>query len=507
MFQFKHYRTSLAADRSRVLRDLPRELRAVHILLAGNIDNYLLITSVPFSGTIGSGSFDKIQALKLALKRELNVNVDLWDGLEISALLLQYPRIAATFFEDSKRTPEVQRRWSPTLAALTSTHASALDDETFYLLLSALLGSGRYVFGPDSDSELFQAYLSGEYLGLQDALVRLNQHLRHRPLPSSPEAQRAVAWVVLTNAAVAARIGKARAALRMLGRIRQQAVADSELAAWILNVESIALGKLDRSREYRLATDAAIRMADAAGHAWIAKSALLRELHKINWAANEQGIPVVSQDLEAAITDVLQRPGYVSEEEREHLLAQSDAYLALHYTWQPYEWPDAERSIYSAETRFKALGDVSETTRMTSERGRLYLLANEYERAQDILAAACRQRVLAGEYPRARYDLLWLGQAYSRRSRWLEAEICFTLTLSIHDQIYRGRKIDASVITTIFSELHACEPTLLTIARRRRLRLEDLAGWVASSTRMSEEEAAALFDLQRLRHLIAQLAA
>jgi hypothetical protein len=309
--------------------------------------------------------------------------------------------------------------------------------------------------------------------------------------------------VILVQSAVAARIGHPRRALRLVNAIDKLGARDPELRAWCWNIRSIALGKLERSVAYLAATDQTVRFAREAGNTWLSQSAELRRIHKKDWATAERGQQLSDGELEGAVRAAVEDAESLTASELRHLRAQQDAYLALHYTWDPRTVDLAERAILSAESRFGDLGDNSELARMYSERGRLYLLSDTAEGAAAALRTGLRRRLEGGEYPRARYDLIWLGKALLQTGRDVDGETCLWLVLSIHSQIYGNSQVDGGVIRDAKLGLDAAPHAIAKLGRRRVLDKEYLSSLVQTATGLNPTETLSLIDLGRLREVIA----
>lgn len=511
VFQFKHYTGQLATSRSRVLRDLRSELGSLIATSETRIDNYVMLTSVPFSGAAGTGLHDRVAALIQELSSATSVKIDVWDGLEIVSLLIQHSAIARRFFSDGSGSRPSEPSASVEATSyrlLTSARANSFDDETFFALLDEVVGHDLWVFSPGSNSPLWRVYLQANYLDLSDSLDGLLRQVsaRSKYWSGSTAIQRTIAWIMLARAATAARLGKPRETLRFIKRIRSLHISDPELDAWCWNVRSIAYGKLEDESLYRASTERAITSATEAGNLWLAFTVDLRRLHKASWAAAERSEPMANSQFESDVRGVLVSTADLSGEETTHVRAQEDAYLALQYTWQPSSWDLAERAILSAQSRFEVIGDASELARMASEHGRLFLLSSTAGSAVTALRSGLRRRLYGGEYPRARYDLLWLGQALSREHLELESEICFLLGLSIHDQIYAGREIDQGVVGELRRGLEKGSHELAGMARRRRIDRDYLCGLVELGTSLGESESLALIDMERFKDLVTRYA-
>ena len=301
---------------------------------------------------------------------------------------------------------------------------------------------------PGSESMLWRAYMSAEYLALDHGLRRLLERLERADVNwrTSRAGRRVIGWLTTLSAALAAKLGRPRASLGLLGRAVKLVPheLDAELVAWMWNVRAIAVGKLDRHAEHEHAIARGVEAARACGDEWLARTIKLRAVHKSDWAAAgaQRGGPddAVTQLIRSV---ALPRSPDLAELELRHLAAQADAYLALHFTWDERTWEQADSAIRSAQSLFAELGDVAELARLESERGRLALVSERSaaDAASDLRAGLAR-RVRSGELSRARYDLLYLSGALRVQGRMLEAELCLWSGIAIHAELYGTEAVD-----------------------------------------------------------------
>ncbi len=375
------------------------------------------------------------------------------------------------------------------------------DPLDFFIGLNGLLGTGQHVMGPDSESALWKLYLDGMYLKNEALLSELAaQVLRLRARAVlRPASRRATAWLFLVQGLIWTRLGKPKHALSLFDLCEASGLNDdAEITAWIWNGRSIAYGKLEDDSLYIMSTKRAIEAGEQGGITWLAQSARLRHLHKLAWAAAEDGNPLANDAFSSALARMISTPGELSPRQETHIAAQSDAYFALQYTWQPDAWSLADEHIRSAQNRFGLLGDTSEFTRMASEQGRLLLLSGSGTRAVRALQDGLRRRLLGGEYPRARYDLLWLGQALGRVGMNHEAEVCLLLSLALHEQMYGVANVDKGIVRETLAALSQEAHFLRDAARRHRIENEFLEQSVSASTGLSSRDVAELVDLDSL---------
>jgi hypothetical protein len=489
--------------RSRVLSDYRSGLSQVVVSSARRPDNYILITSVPFTGTPRTGLFDRVEALKGALGEQYSVRLDLWDGLEIEALLLKYPRLAdhvrRRALRGSARVEAPKFHEVPAaVLLLAGATERELTDLQVLAMLDGLIGELPNPLMPGSRSWLWNAYMGADNRSAR-ALISAMTRAVGRRAAHAPELSHSLTWLQLTWAAIEARLGSPKAARKLAIQSKSRST-DPSVRAWALNIESIAEGKLDRVAPYRRASDEALRASEESGDQWLWASIRLRILHKQSWSLGESGQPMENSVFGDEIEAILGRDWGMAPDTREHLAAQVDAYTGLQLSWHTSEWATAERAIRSADARFREIGDYSELARIRAERGRLYLLGGaEPAKTVGAVLAGAQQRLRQGELPRLRYDLLWLGQAYSRLPAEVEAQTCWCLGLAIHDQLYRSAKIDSKIVRALDDALQSSTGSLQAQARSRRFTHEFCVGLLSSSLQIDETELAYLVDVERFR--------
>jgi hypothetical protein len=279
---------------------------------------------------------------------------------------------------------------------------------------------------------------------------------------------------------------------------------DLELEAWAYNALSIAYGKLEAHEQYVACTRQAIEKATAVGNHWLAATVTLRDLHKQSWAAAEAGSPLENGLFQDAVNaQVAYRGSKVATGELNHLRAQRDAYLALHYTWQVDEWDSAERAIVNAERRFSILGDQPELTRMVSERGRLFLLGyDDKEASLALLREGLGRRVNSGELARARYDLVWLGQAHAAMLESQSAEICMWAALAVHESLYSGKPVDKGIVSSAARYIGTERGDVVRSIGKAEAGKPSLLALLQSATGLSAADCVALVNVDRLHQMI-----
>ncbi len=503
IFQFKHYTAAPGTARSRVLQDFRNGLLQV-LALHPDLRNYVLITSVRFTGVPRTGLLDRFLALHDELAADTGVhNLDLWDGNEIDVLLSLHPTIAREFIETRSQR-----------AVVATPHVDferllSRDDESLTWALEAALGSGMWVMAPGSDSAIWRAYLSAEYLSLYPDLCRLLARLDDvDPLwAAGSTGRRVIGWFAVLTAVVAAKLGRPAASLEILRRVPavNPDSLDHEMAAWFWNVRAIALGKLDRHTQHDLAVRKGIQTARACGSEWLARTIELRSIHKADWAASEAGKMSRDTTVDETIRQVIGSGSPdLGREEFLHLMAQGDAYLALHFTWDERLWQQAEGAIRSAQSRFTELGDVAELARMESESGRLALVSKRsaIDAVTDLRSALTR-RVRSGELPRVRYDLSYLANALRLQGEPLWAELCLWSAIAVHLELYGGASVDPGIISSLETGLRTSENELAKRAGRQRLEPALLAEMLGEATGLDELDIASMVQMSTLRRSIA----
>ena len=491
---------------------IERHLDSVYAaLIEAGVKNYVVVLPhcTISAETHGDNYANQFLQRELVHRRrglEPRLSFELWDQVGLLRRLSRHPGLLEIGLgQDADGSgPSTSPLQSPEFELLAGEDASGIDDETFFALLQELLGDSPWIMAPGSDSVLWALYVGGQFQALEQPLKRLHEELRSRRarMLASPERGRAAAWVELTRALVAAKVGRPRRSLKILDAAVGLTAADGEYDAWAWNIRSIAYGKLEDGPAYRISTDKAITVGREVGLPWISQTAELRRLHKESWAAAEGGHPLPNEEFEASILGVSTGSDGLSRPQMEHVLAQQEAYLALQYTWQPPVWDLAETFISRAQRRFDTVGDASELARMASERGRLYLLSRSDSHAVKNLQRGVQRRMHGGEFPRARYDLLWLGQGLVRLGMTFEAETCFYLALSIHEELYGNRKVDKGVVQDIRRQLRTTAGGLAARGAKARLSRDYLREAIEGATSLPGEDSSALIDLDRLSNLI-----
>jgi hypothetical protein len=291
--------------------------------------------------------------------------------------------------------------------------------------------------------------------------------------------------------------------------LRRNEQDDPEVRAWCYNVLSLVYGKLERLPLYEVATARAVDAAEEAGFGWLAATVEMRRLHKASWSASERGSPLDNSTFEAQLMAVVAQHErlYSGEDEAEHARAQRDAYLGLHYTWQPDRWDQAERAVVAAQSRFRRLHDLPELARMSSELGRLRLYGHsDRTLAIELIKEGLRRRTFLGERARARYDLLWLAEAHSEGSAFLWAEVCVFACLAIHEALYGKRDVDQEFHRRARHLLQGRPSILARRARQGRLPSGELLEWLEGATGMDPDECTRLLDPGAIRRAVVETA-
>jgi hypothetical protein len=508
VFQFKHYPRDDASARSQVLRDAARELPAVK-RAEPTLSNYLLLTSVKFTGTPGSGFHDRAQKAMADLGRAHGLNVEIWDGLEIASQLLRFPLLCRTFFPPNTSEPIKVASASAAreLVDFLVTQGASLDDGTFFTSMDRLFVAAPWVLAPGSLAPAWALVMEGDNSALRTFSATLVRQIKARTDGSSdlPRPRRAQAWLTALQALAEARMGHPRTALRLVQKIPFEVHQDQELAAWVANIRSISFGKLDMRRAYERATRDAIRIARETSNDWLGATIQLRELHKRAWAGAEAGIIMNNEQFEDRLRSDT-ASGWFQSEAGDHLRAQQNAYLALHLTWQDEHQDRAASAIAAATHGFKQVEDRSELSRMASELGRLSLRAGANEASLVHLRSALKTRILTAEYPRVRYDLLWLGDALQLEGDEVLAETSYLMALGLHDALYGREQSDAGIVLALTDSLTQSHGQLTSQARRRRFDNDELIGLMSSATNLDVAELGMLADTNLLRTALSKYA-
>lgn len=502
VFQFKHYRNDDASARSRVLTDYRAGVERVISVSPRRMDNYILVTSVRLTGTPSVGLFDRVEKLKSTLALEFGLRLDLWDGLEIQALLLKHRELASRLNENNigtRRRDTAPGYTTPAAALLLASSAERdLSTTQIALMLRDLIGDLPNPLSPGSTSWLWSSYMRSDNLSGRALISNITKSVARRAR-AVPELGRSLVWLRLTLGAIEARLGSPRLAAQLAARVLGTS-SEPSAVAWALNIQSVAEGKLDRLTRYRAVSRRALVAAQESDDSWLWATIRLRMLHKVSWALGEAGMPMDNATFHDELSTIMTGVNCPEIEAQDHLSAQVDAYTGLQLTWHRDEWASAERAINSADSRFRDLGDFSESARVTSERGRLFLLSGaDATRTVSALVAAARQRLRQGELPRLRYDLLWLGEAYARLSAGLEAETCWCLGRSIHEQLYGSSRVDSGIVRALDFALAEASGEIAGQMRARRLTYDYCAGLVAASLEIEEAELSYLADIERFR--------
>lgn len=505
IFQFKHYHGDVGPARRDILRIFKREVYAA-LCKFPTIANYVFVTSVPFSGSHNTGTFDKVEGFVTEMRLETGRNIDFWDGNEVATLLETYPDIARHY----KPVPEHNYcHWHPEILTLWDDNFRHRDNETFQLILKNIVGPELRPLNPGSKSLLGYALMSANFRNVRVQLERLLYEARRRSGNLYKEGFSAhfVAWLGIAFALVAARLGDSQVAFKEAAQVIRMKAGDLDLEAWAWNVISIVTGKLNRYSFCNYANLRAMEAAREIGNVWLLETVRIREIHKTSWAASEATTPLDNTYFESVIRIRDMRPSSdLSAFERNHLKAQHHAYRALHYTWQPENHDLADEAICSADRAFRDLGDAAEITRMVSERGRLELNSSSPGSSAlnslPVLQAAFVRRVRSGELARARYDLVWLAMSHNINKRSLAAEICMWLCIAVHKIVYPNRQLDDGIMKEAVKLISEARCDLRRVLQDSKFTGDKILELMHGATGLSVMDCAGLVDPNYFRVMV-----
>lgn len=86
--------------RDALLKEIETELEKIIVKNSLPCDNYIMITNVSLTSTLGSGTRDILEGLFNKLKPKYKIkNIDIWSASEIETFLINYPEITKSFYE------------------------------------------------------------------------------------------------------------------------------------------------------------------------------------------------------------------------------------------------------------------------------------------------------------------------------------------------------------------------------------------------------------------------
>ena len=449
IFQFKQYETDLERARAQAQRDFWNEANLV-LSRDNACQAYIFLTSVPFSGTLRTGLFDKISDRCEILSNRYNALVDFWDGIELCHAVNEAPQRYSHFFRTPRGVLEVQDSHSsrdaieepPYLIDLLDGRSDPLSPDFHELLFPSVGPLG----GPGASSPLWQLVTLGRFTRLKAVCEQLLPSLRGTPSDTSPRYAEAVLWTQLLIALSHTQrgdVGRATRILRGISRESPELNTMPEVYAGQLNLRSIVAGKLGQERTARRLGMMAASVAERTGQFWLSSMVRIRLLHREDWNRHESGQVVDDSLFERELSTVVEVGKYSPYEAQCSLQSAKAAVQALHYTWQPELRDTALNAAQRALKLLSAQPDHEENARMISEIGRLHLRSfGQPEIAINQLLEAAQLRAASDSLARLRYDLCWLAEAHQRVGDDVSAEHCVRAAMTLHQMLYRRRTID-----------------------------------------------------------------
>jgi len=452
VFQFKQYQTDLKTARSSLLRDFKKELNAV-IGDCMHVDNYIFITSVPFSGIPKTGTSDRIRSIIAEVIKESHLNVDVWDGLEICNIIDRYYSDTRHYFTDCTPIRSLNQNFDNRIVNLYTNITlpcipTKYDDLCW--LLNELITPSCLVLSPDSPSDLWKMICLGRFRELSEFLSQILLQIKNNPtwVKNNNEMIRIISWIEVALAFSLAKRGKLIDSKNIIiDTLSRDLRQYPDIMAWAYNVLSIIYGKLDDDVHYRRFCRLAIDFAKQCGMSWLAINIQMRILHKQSWNAAENDIPLQNEFFEDYLHEYSNDDAICSSEEKNSIRALRSAYLALHYGWQEKYLERAQKEALYAIECFGQTIDVPEIARMRSELGRIFLYhTNNQEMARHYLTEGARLRASIDDICRLRYDLSWLAESYLLSNRKHHAEWCAAVGCILHHNLYGKSSVDKGLI-------------------------------------------------------------
>ena len=498
LFQFKHYRFDASGAQRRILKDLEQGVRDARQRYLG-LKNYILVTSVPFTGVPQRGSFDRVNSKLEELQSETGLRIDVWDGLEVASQVALHRAAFEVVAPDRAKEvgeADIQRFRMPAKILRGFT------DEMFERHVMLLIGGYGDPLGPDSGTPVSNAIYAADFPALQEVVRtvvgELSRRAKERAL--QPDLAYWFDWLMLALALADVRTGAVRAAIRRtLGLLRR--LAGPAERAWAYNILSLGYGKLENHSRYVAATKLAVACAEEADNYWLAATVKMRALHKIDWAAGEAGAARSDQEFIDSLLSVAEAATdrRLREPQKAHARGQQHVYTALHHRWSDRNAGRAETALKAAAAFFAEAGDRSELTRIRAEEGHLAQRAGSpAEASLSLLKKAFTRRLAAGEVARARYDLLYLAQLYVEEGSLLEAEVCATLALSLHRRLYGDRRVDTRLVYKLSQTVRGCGLRLHRRILGERVRSDLLLEIIIRATGLSELDVLRSVDVPAL---------
>jgi hypothetical protein len=436
IFQFKQYQSDLSNARSVSFRSFKKESEYI-LEHYNNVDCYIYITSVPFSGLPETGLLDKVLNYISSLKKKYHdIEIEFWDGLKMCSFIDKRPNIYEHFFKsnaDYIYLPKIIDYEIDFLEQIIE--KDSLFEDTLQLLFP-LKGLILY---PKSESPLWFLISTNRYSKLNQILTKL--------IPKIGDNKSIYYdWCALLLSYCHIKTKNIIYGLKLLNTLSCNNKT-YEFCAWYFNCLSIAYGKIDKNKEAIEFANRAIYYCEKNDNFWLSSNIRLRIIHKESWNENEKGNGLKDEVFREKISGISPNHNLYPVEINHTVYAEKSAMEALHYSWSENTLSLAEPQIESALRIFDQFNFIEESARLKSEKGRIQLKwYRNFDKAIAFLKEAIKLRIQSDDIARVRYDLSWLGEAYLSLGNDEAAQICSELALKIQSIYYNGFTCDNKLI-------------------------------------------------------------